>query len=140
MAYTGEQLDWIYGCTSGYCHLCHTKLSRTNYNRPGRRGSWHVDHSNARSKGGTDRLSNLKPTCIDCNLDKSNKTTRTARRWNGKTRAPLSREKRKQAKSENALLGAIGGGVVGFAVAGPVGAAIGALACGHLAESSNPDR
>jgi len=77
-----------------------------------------VDHSNARSNGGTDRCPNLKPACIDCNLDKSNKTTRTARRWNGKTRAPLSREKRKQAKTENAILGALGGGVVGFAVGG----------------------
>jgi hypothetical protein len=49
-------------------------------------------------------------------------------------------EKRKQAKSENALLGAFGGGVVGFTMAGPIGAAIGALAVGHLAGSSNPDR
>jgi hypothetical protein len=140
MAYASEQLDGIYGCTSGYCHLCHTKLSRKNYNRPGKRGAWHVDHSKARSTGGSDRLCNLKAACIDCNLDKSNKTTRTARGWNGKTRAPLSPEKRKQAKTENAILGAMGGGAVGFAVGGPVGAFIGALAGGHLAGSTHPDR
>lgn len=140
MAYTDEQLDGIYGLTSGYCHLCHAKLSRKNYNRPGKRGAWHVDHSKARSNGGTNRLCNLKPACIDCNLDKSNKTTRTARRGNGKARAPLSREKRKQAKTDNAILGAVGGGVVGFAVGGPVGAVIGAVAGGHLAGSGNPDK
>jgi len=93
-----------------------------------------------RSKGGTDRLSNLKPACIYCNLDKSNKTTRTARRWNGKARAPLSREKRKKAQTENAILGAVGGGAVGLAIGGPVGAVIGALAGGHLAGSRNPDK
>lgn len=139
MRFTKEQLDRIYRKTSGYCHLCHARLSRNNHARAGQRGAWHVEHSIPRAKGGTDHLNNLKPACISCNLEKCTKTTRTVRGRNGKTRAPLSVEKRKQAKSENALLGAIGGGMVGFAVAGPVGAAIGAFACGHLAESSNPD-
>ncbi|MGD0615966.1 MAG: HNH endonuclease signature motif containing protein [Verrucomicrobiota bacterium] len=140
MAYTKEQLDWIYRRTSGYCHLCQTKLSRKNYGRQGQRGAWHVDHSVPRSKGGTDHLNNLKAACIDCNLDKSSKTTRTARRWNGKTSAPLSLERRRQAKTDNGILGAVGGGAVGFAVAGPVGAVIGALAGGHLGVSANPDK
>lgn len=139
MKYTKEQLDQIYCKTSGYCHLCHTKLSRKNHGQHDERGAWHVEHSVPRAKGGTYHLNNLKPACISCNLDKSATTTRTARGWKGKTRAPMSVEKRKQAKSENALLGVVGGGVVGFAVAGPIGAAIGALAVGHLAESSNPD-
>lgn len=84
-------------------------------------------------------MNNLFAACIDCNHGKSNMTTRTARGWNGKSRAPLSPEKRKQAKAENGLLGAVGGGVVGFAVGGPVGAVIGALTGGHLAGSANPD-
>jgi len=140
MAYTKEQLDWIYRCTSGYCHLCQKKLSRKNYGRTGERGSWHVDHSVPRSKGGTDHLNNLKPACIACNLDKSNKTTQTARSWSGKARAPLSPEKRKQAKAGNGILGALGGGAVGFAVGGPVGAVIGALTGGSLGASANPDK
>lgn len=140
MRFTKEQLDQIYRKTSGYCHLCHTKLSRKSHGRAGQRGAWHVEHSVPRAKGGTDHLNNLKPACISCNLDKCAMTTRTARGWKGKTRAPMTVEKRKQAKSENALLGAVGGGVVGFAVAGPVGAAIGALAFGHLVGSSNPDK
>ena len=140
LSYTKEQLDRIYRKTSGYCHLCHAKLSRKNHGQEGERGAWHVDHSVPRAKGGTDHLNNLKPACISCNLDESAKTSRTARGWKGKTRAPMSVEKRKQAKSENALLGALGGGVVGFAVAGPIGAAIGALTGGHLAASKNPDK
>ena len=140
MSYAKDQLDRIYHCTSGYCHLCHTKLARTNYNRPGRRGAWHVDHSVPQSKGGTDYLRNLKPACIDCNHGKSNMTTRTARGWNGKFRAPLSREKRKAAKSNSTILGAMGGGAVGFVVGGPVGAVIGAFAGGHLAGAKNPDK
>lgn len=139
MRFTKELLDQIYRKTSGYCHLCHSKLPRKNHGRHGTRGSWHVEHSVPRTKGGTDHLNNLKPACISCNLDKSATTTRTARGWNGKTRAPLSVEKRNQAKSENALLGAVGSGVVSFAVAGPIGAAIGALAGGHLGASGNPD-
>ena len=98
-----------------------------------------MEHSVPRSKGGTDHLNNLFPACVGCNHDKSNRTTRTARGWNGKTRAPMSPEKRKQAKTENGILGALGGGAVGFAVAGPVGAVIGVLAGGHLGASGNPD-
>jgi 5-methylcytosine-specific restriction endonuclease McrA len=139
MQFDKQQLIRIYRSTSGYCHLCHAKLSLKNHGQHGKKGAWHVDHSVPRSKGGTDRLNNLKPACISCNLDKSNKTTRTARRWNGKKCAPLSPEKRKQAKTGNAILGAMGGGAVGFAVGGPVGAVIGALAGGHLAGSTNPD-
>jgi 5-methylcytosine-specific restriction endonuclease McrA len=140
MNYAEDQLDRIYRKTSGYCHLCHTKLSRKNHGRRGERGAWQVDHSVPRAKGGTDHLNNLKPACISCNLDKSAQTTRTARGRNGKTRSPLSVEKRMQAKNENAFLGAVGGGVAGFAVAGPVGAIFGALTGGHLAGSANPDK
>jgi len=140
MRFTNEQLDQIYRKTSGYCHLCHTKLSRKNYGQDDERGAWHVEHSVPRAKGGTDHLNNLKPACISCNLDKGTQTTRAARGRNGKTRAPMSVEKRKQAKSENTFLGALGGGLAGLAVGGPIGAAIGAFAGGHLAGAANPDR
>lgn len=140
MPFDKHLLTRIYRRTCGYCHLCHAKLSLKNYGQPGKRGAWQVEHSVPRSKGGTDHPNNLYAACVTCNGDKSNKTTRTARGWNGKTRAPLSPERRKQAKTENAILGAMGGSAVGFAVGGPVGAFIGALAGGHLAGSTNPDR
>lgn len=139
MAYKDEQLDLIYRRTSGRCHLCQKMLSRKNYNRSDRKGAWHVDHSVPRSKGGTDHLNNLKAACIECNRQKSDKTTRAARSWNGKTRAPLSFEQRKQAKSENTFFGALGGGAVGFALGGLAGALVGVLAGGHCAGSINPD-
>lgn len=140
MAYTQAQLDRIYRCTSGRCHLCHKVLSRKNYGQQGERGAWHVDHSVPRAKGGTDHLNNLKPACISCNLDKGTQTTRTARGRKGKIRAPMSVEKRKQTKSKNTFLGALGGGLAGLAVGGPIGAAIGAFAGGHLAGAANPDK
>jgi len=140
MQFDKQTLAHIYHRTSGYCHLCHSKLALINYGRVGKRGAWHVEHSVPRSKGGADHLNNLFAACIDCNLNKSNRTTKTARGWNGKTRAPLSPEKRHRAKTENGILGAVGGGAVGFAVAGPVGAVIGALAGGHLGASANPDK
>jgi hypothetical protein len=140
MNYAEEQLDRIYRKTSGYCHLCHAKLSRKNYGQVGKRGAWQVEHSVPRSKGGTDHLNNLFPACVSCNCDKSNKTTRTARGWNGKTCAPLNREKRKQAKFENGFAGAIAGGIAGGAIAGPVGAFVGAVTGACVGSSANPDR
>ncbi len=140
MKLTKEQLDQIYRKTSGYCHLCHSKLSQKNHGQHGMRGAWHVEHSVPRAKGGTDHLNNLKPACISCNFDKGTQATRTARGRNGKTRAPLSAEKRKQAKNENMLLGILGGGLAGLAVGGPIGATIGAIAGGNLAGAQNPDK
>jgi 5-methylcytosine-specific restriction endonuclease McrA len=140
MAFDKEQLDRIYRRTCGYCHLCYSKLARKNYGRPGKRGAWEVDHSVPSSKGGTDHLNNLLAACATCNRDKSSVTTKTARSWNGKARAPLSPAKRRQAKAANGLLAAICMGLVGFATAGPIGAAIGALAGGRLGSSQNPDK
>ncbi|MCG8378187.1 MAG: HNH endonuclease, partial [Proteobacteria bacterium] len=48
------------------------KLAWKNYGLDGQRGSWHIDHSKPKSKGGTDYLRNLVPACIDCNREKSN--------------------------------------------------------------------
>jgi hypothetical protein len=139
MPFTTPQLDAIYRRSSGYCHLCHKKLSRVNYGVLGARGAWHVEHSVPRSKGGTDHLNNLFPACVICNGDKSDKTTRTARRWNGKKCAPLNPEKRKQAKFENGLAGAIAGGLAG-AIAGPIGVVFGAVTGACIGSAQNPDR
>lgn len=105
MPYTDEQLSAIYDRTSGYCHICGKKLAFQNYGRPGRKGAWQVEHSNPRVKGGSDRLTNLFAACIDCNLSKATSTTRTARRWYGRNRAPLSRDRRRQAQLRNAIAG-----------------------------------
>lgn len=140
MRYDKTLLTQIYRRTSGYCHLCHSKLAFKNYGRPDKRGGWEVEHSVPRSKGGTDHLNNLFPACVGCNHDKSNRTTRTARGWNGKTCAPLNREKRKQAKFESGLAGAIAGGLAGGAIGGPIGVVVGAVTGACVGSSQNPDR
>ncbi len=140
MQYTKVLLARIYHRTSGYCHLCHSKLALTNYGREGKRGAWQVEHSVPKSKGGTDHLNNLFAACIECNQDKSNRTTRTARGWNGKTCAPLNRERRKQAKFEGGLAGAIAGGLAGGALGGPIGVVVGAVTGACVGSSQNPDR
>ena len=125
--YTDERLSRIYDKTSGKCHICHRKLSWSNYGVHGARGAWHVDHSKARARGGSDHGNNLYPACISCNLEKSTATTRTARGWHGHTSAPLLRD-RAQAKRSNNMWGsaAVGAGI-GLRVAGPAGALVGGL-------------
>ena len=125
MPYDHSTLRDIYDRTSGYCHICGKKLSFTNYGCPGQKGAWHVEHSVPRAKGGTDHGNNLFAACIDCNLEKNTSTTKTARGWHGRSRAPLSREKRNQERTTNAVAGGVIGGAIG-AFLGPLGAVIGA--------------
>ena len=138
MQFTTDDLEWIYDRTSGYCHICHKKLSFVNYGCYGD-GAWEVEHSNPRACGGSDRLCNLFAACISCNRSKGRCTTRTARRRNGKTRSPLNRQSRRSAKRDQAILGALGGGLLG-ALFGPVGTLVGAGLGAALNQKGNPDR
>lgn len=140
MSYTLEQLDKIFNRTSGYCHLCHKQMVRSNYGLTGERGAWQVEHSVPRAKGGTDNMNNLFAAHVACNLKKGTYSSRTARGWNGKTCAPLSPEKREAATTSNGLTGAFIGGIIGFAFGGPVGAALVAFLGGHIGASQNPDK
>lgn len=139
MPYDQQQLRAIYYRTDGYCHICHCKLSLTNYGAAGKRGAWEVEHSRARANGGTDHGNNLKPACVLCNREKSDYTTRTARAWNGTTRAPLSKAKKQQIRKENADLGTAVGLLVG-AVGGPLGMAAGAAIGRALGKSIRPPK
>ena len=58
--------------TSGRCAYCGALLL------PGR---WHVEHVLPKSKGGTDRFSNLLPSCRRCNARKKTKTLEEFRLW-----------------------------------------------------------
>lgn len=122
MAYTTDELRLIYNRTSGRCHICGKVLALKNNGLFGEKGAWEVEHSNARARGGTDRLNNLYAACISCNRSKGTVTTRTARRREGRQTAPLSREKEKVARTENAVLGGGAGFIVGAALGGtPLG-------------------
>lgn len=137
MAYDNETLNDIYDRTDGRCHICGKKLSFVNYGRPGRRAAWEVEHSRCKAKGGTNRLCNLFSACIPCNRRKGTNTTKTARAWQGRTRAPLSKAAREKARMSNTLTGAFIGGLLG-SLAGARGTAAGA-AIGGLVGSSQED-
>lgn len=125
--YTDERLSRIYDKTSGKCHICQCKLSWTNYGTHGARGAWHVDHSKARARGGSDHGNNLYAACISCNIEKSTTSTRAARGWHGNTRAPLSRERARAKRNNGTWGGAAVGAGIGLRVAGPAGALVGGL-------------
>lgn len=136
MAYTDEMLSAIYDPTSGYCHICGKKLAFTNYARPGGRGTWEVEHSVARANGGTGRLNNLYAACIPCNREKRDGSTRAARARNGRTRAPLERERRAAARTRNAVAGGAAGAAIGARLFGPAGALIGGVIGAAIGKSS----
>jgi hypothetical protein len=114
----------IFARTDGRCHLCRKKLCFNNYGVHGSRGCWQVEHSKARANGGTDHGNNLYAACIACNLDKGTFTTRTARSWNGYTKAPLSQAKKEAVRETNTWLGGAIGVAAGALVVGTGGAVL----------------
>ena len=138
MAFDDRTLRKIYDRTNGKCHVCHKKLSFTNYGQGGAKGAWEVEHSIPRANGGTDHLNNLFPACIGCNRSKGTHTTRTARSWNDRTRAPFSKEKREQIRRNNAIGGAVLGGLIGLAI-NPVAALCGSVIGALIGHHANPD-
>jgi len=73
LPFDNDAVNYVYDKTNGYCVYCRKKLSFSNYGKRGRKGSWHIDHSKSKAKGGSDYRRNLVPACIDCNMDKSDK-------------------------------------------------------------------
>jgi hypothetical protein len=139
MPFDNDTLIKIYKRTDGRCHICNKRLSFVNYARPGRRGAWEVEHSNPKAKGGTDYFRNLFPACIDCNRVKGTATTRTARARHGRRRAPLSKEKQKEARFSNAIVGGFIGGILGLFIAPWVGV-VGVLIGSTVGHNINPDK
>jgi len=140
-SYSKKELDDIYNKTEGYCNITGIKLSRINYSNPDGRCQWTVDHSNARVKGGSDLSRNLFPVSAPINRMKGDKSTRTARRWFGRTGPPLT----KQEKQVKRLLNTAGFGLLGFGVGviikkSPWLAALGTSAGAWFGYTRNPGR
>jgi 5-methylcytosine-specific restriction endonuclease McrA len=70
MAHSDEVLIDVYDKNDCYCYYCDKKLAFTNYGVPGAKGAWEVDHRKPRSRGGSNRIGNLVPSCIPCNRSK----------------------------------------------------------------------
>ena len=81
MAYSNDELNYIYDKTGGYCYHCEKKLAFTNYVAYGSKGAWEVDHSRSKSDGGTNYLRNLVPSCIPCNRSKGSLHSSQFRRY-----------------------------------------------------------
>lgn len=82
MQFDDDILTRIFDKKDGHCNYCVKKLAWRNYGNPDGRGGWEVDHSIPRSKGGTNHLNNLVPSCINCNRSKGNLTGRQYKRIN----------------------------------------------------------
>lgn len=115
MAFDNETLRRVFDRTDGHCHICRRKLAFSNYGQAGKRGAWEVDHSVARSKGGTDKLSNLYPAHVACNKSKNDRSSASARNEHGFRSAPLSA----RAKRGNTVKGSLIGAALGFLLVPP---------------------
>lgn len=136
MAKDYEKLRKIYDRTDGHCHLCHKKLSFTNHDLAGAKGSWHIEHSIPKSKGGSNHLNNLFAACISCNLEKSNQPNRVIRNQYGISRAPYCKKKKLRIQEENTTTGIINGGIIG-SFFGPGGMIVGGLLGGIIGKNSS---
>jgi 5-methylcytosine-specific restriction endonuclease McrA len=68
--YTEAQVLQLHGAV---CHICNGEIDLTLDRRIGKEGwemSLHIDHVIPISKGGPDKLSNVKPSHGKCNLKK----------------------------------------------------------------------
>ncbi|HEY9488540.1 MAG TPA: HNH endonuclease [Chryseosolibacter sp.] len=131
------RLRRIYDRTEGRCHVCHSKLNFNHHGKNGTHGAWHIEHSKARAKGGSDHGNNLFPACTGCNLDKGILTSRTVRKYYGNTRAPYNKARKEQIRESNTTAGAIVGGLIG-ADGGPVGFFIGAAIGAIIGDETSP--
>lgn len=117
----------IFQKTEGRCHICRKQLAWRNYGAVDAANGWEIEHSNPRSRGGSERLRNLFPACIRCNRAKGNSSTRAARRKHGFRTAPPSAEKRRRNAWIGGAFGVLAGRVI-LASLGPAGALIGLVA------------
>lgn len=71
MAYSDDDLNWVYDRTGGRCFYCRISLSFANYGAVGKRGAWEVDHFVPVVSNGAHQPYNWVPACVDCNTRKS---------------------------------------------------------------------
>jgi 5-methylcytosine-specific restriction endonuclease McrA len=136
MGHTRERLRDIFERTDGHCHICGIRLVFSRYGHP---GGWEVEHSIPVSSGGSDRLSNLYAAHMVCNREKGARTTRTARGWHGRSKAPLSHDRKENIRENNRLGWGTAGALTGGAIAGPAGFIVGGILGALFGDGINPE-
>jgi len=139
MVWSQEELRRIYDRTSGKCHICGKKLALKNYATFDARGAWEVEHSVAKIHGGTDHGNNLFSACISCNRSKSTASSRTARKWAGRTRSPMSKAEQDRKRNSQAWTGGTIGVLIGWLFGGPFLAMAVGLASAGVGHSIDPE-
>lgn len=75
MGFTDDDLSDTFDVTGGTCYHCGKMLWYNHYGKEDSLWGWCVDHGNPTSRGGANDLRNWKPSCYECNSEKSDKTT-----------------------------------------------------------------
>jgi 5-methylcytosine-specific restriction endonuclease McrA len=75
MGYSDETLWEIFHNNGGVCYHCNRVLIFEYYGDSDVFGGWCVDHGTQSSRGGIDDLRNWRPSCYQCNEEKSDQTT-----------------------------------------------------------------
>ena len=73
----------VWDKTDGRCWYCGARLlkPKPNSHTADQRRKWYtIDHALPRSRGGSDGMTNLLPSCNDCNADKCDMTVEEYRR------------------------------------------------------------
>jgi len=66
MAYTDEDLAFVFNRASGKCIYCGDALIRESYEQPWKPRAWEVDHFIPLANGGADQPENWVPACVNC--------------------------------------------------------------------------
>jgi hypothetical protein len=140
MAFSQERRKEIFDKTHGKCHICGVRLSFKKYGQLNIARAWEVEHSKPQSKGGSHHLNNLYPAHIDCNRSKGNRSTRTVRAIHGRTKAPLSKEKKEAIQANNTAGGSVAGLGLGMLMGlTPVGLITATIIGGVFGNSLDPE-
>jgi 5-methylcytosine-specific restriction endonuclease McrA len=70
MAYTDEEIKWIYDRTDGRCIYCGTRLVFDNYSLLAAQGAWDVNYFIPKLNNGERSRENWVPACITCDTVK----------------------------------------------------------------------
>jgi len=71
MAYTIDDIKWVYDRTEGHCFYCGIQLSLKNYGVVGKRGAWEIDHFIPIRSNGAHQPYNWVAACVSCNTEKA---------------------------------------------------------------------